>query len=113
MTINERFSHEVIVTGCPFAGERGTPQSAPLATEELFGRLRNPGRSAQWACAPAPWLWPGESEEPEEPDDAGVVEALDPESEEVEELELVADDEAESPEVDGVVELVVPRLSFL
>jgi hypothetical protein len=59
---------------------------------------------------PAPWLWPCESDEL---DDAGVAEVLEPESEEVDEPELAVDDEDESLDVDGVVELVVPRLSFL
>jgi hypothetical protein len=62
---------------------------------------------------PAPWLWPCESEDPDEPDDAGAEELLDPESEELDEPEPAVDDEDESLDVDGVVELVVPRLSFL
>jgi hypothetical protein len=65
---------------------------------------------------PAPWLWPCESEdpdEPDEPDDAGADEVLEPESEELAEPEPAVDDEDESLDVDGVVELVVPRLSFL
>lgn len=62
------------------------------------------------------WLCPWESEDPEELDagaalgDAGEP---DPESEEFEELELGGDELEESLGVDGVVELVVPRLSFL
>ena len=86
----------LIVTGRTPLGERGTLHSAPFAT--VYGIFE-----------PAPWLWPCESDEL---DDAGVVEALELESE-VDELELPVDVEDESPDVDGVVELVVPRLSFL
>lgn len=61
----------------------------------------------------APWLWPCESDEPDELEEAGAVEVLELESEEVDGLELDADDEDVSLDVDGVVEVVVPRLSFL
>ncbi len=62
------------------------------------------------------WLCPWESEDPEELDaGAGLGDDAepDPESEEPEELELAGDELEESLDVDGVVELAVPRLSFL
>lgn len=61
----------------------------------------------------AAWLCPWESEDPDELDDAGLGEAevLDPESAGAGEPDGVPDEA--SLGVEEVVELLVPRLSFL